>query len=73
MSGSRLGLQGRGGLGNRLKAVFLLEYALTDGNTGIGSGTGATSSRQTYVGLSDNRFGTSPWAASTRQLQRHVP
>lgn len=59
MSGSRLGFKGEEGLGNGLKAVFLLEYALAiDGNTGIGSGTGATSSRQTYVGLSDNRFGT---------------
>ena len=59
MAGSRLGFKGEEGLGNGLKAVFLLEYALAiDTNAGIGSGTGATSTRQSYVGLADSKLGT---------------
>lgn len=56
LSGSRLGFRGEEGLGNGLKAVFVLEYALAiDGNSGIGTGTSA--SRQSYVGLSHNKLG----------------
>jgi len=60
MSGSRLGFKGEEGLGNGLKAVFLLEYSLgIDVNGGVGSATGSSAnSRQSYVGLSHNRFGT---------------
>lgn len=57
MAGSRLGFRGEEGLGNGLKAVFVLEYALAiDGNSGVGTGT--SSSRQSYVGLSHNKLGT---------------
>ena len=64
LAGSRLGFRGTEDLGNGLKAIFALEYALNiDQNTGVGAqsvanGTGAavTSStlqaRQQYVGLS---------------------
>lgn len=56
LSGSRLGFKGEEGLGNGLKTVFVLEYALAlDTNTGVGTGT--SSSRQTYVGLSHNKLG----------------
>lgn len=58
MGGSRLGFKGEESLGNGLKAVFLLEYALAiDSNSGIGANTGSTSSRQQYVGLSNNKLG----------------
>jgi predicted porin len=51
LAGSRLGFKGTEDLGNGLKAVFVLEYALAlDQNTGVG--TGAATARQQYVGLS---------------------
>lgn len=51
LAGSRLGFKGTEDLGNGLKAVFVLEYALAnDINAGIG--TGALAARQQYVGLS---------------------
>lgn len=58
-SGSRLGFKGVEDLGNGLKSVFVLEYALTnDVDSGIGTkSTGAGNARQTYVGLS-GKFGT---------------
>ena len=61
LSGSRLGFRGEEALGNGLKAVFTLEYALTiDSNTGVGS-SGSTSglnARQQFVGLSSASLGT---------------
>jgi len=52
LSGSRLGFKGEEALGNGLKAVFTLEYALNiDNNTGVGSGTGGLFARQQFVGL----------------------
>jgi predicted porin len=56
LSGSRIGLKGTEDLGNGLKAIFTLEYALAvDDNTGIGTGT--TAGRQQFVGLTGG-FGT---------------
>lgn len=50
LSGSRIGFRGSEDLGNGLKAVFTLEYALAnDVNEGIG--TGALRARQQFVGL----------------------
>lgn len=50
LSGSRIGFRGTEDLGNGLKAVFTLEYALAnDVNEGIG--TGALRARQQFVGL----------------------
>lgn len=58
LSGSRIGFKGMEDLGNGLKAVFTLEYALTiDADTGVGSTGGSTEARQQYVGLAGN-FGT---------------
>ncbi len=58
LSGSRLGFKGEEALGNGLKAIFTLEYALAiDSNSGIGSNTGGTSARQQFVGLTGG-FGT---------------
>lgn len=52
LAGSRIGFKGTEDLGNGLKAVFVLEYALAiDANSGIGN-TGGLNSRQSYVGLS---------------------
>ena len=49
LAGSRLGFKGTEDLGNGLKAVFVLEYALElDQNVGVG----ALNARQQYVGLS---------------------
>lgn len=51
LSGSRLGFKGEEALGNGLKAVFALEYALNiDNNSGVGN-TGGLNARQQYVGL----------------------
>jgi len=51
LSGSRLGFRGEEALGNGLKAVFTLEYALNiDNNSGVGS-TGSLNARQQFVGL----------------------
>jgi predicted porin len=56
LSGSRIGFRGTEDLGNGLKAVFTLEYALAnDVNEGIG--TGALRARQQFVGLQGG-FGT---------------
>lgn len=52
LAGSRLGFKGTEDLGNGLKAVFVLEYALAiDSNSGVGN-TGGLNARQQYVGLS---------------------
>ncbi len=71
-NGSRIGFKGEEGLGNGLKAIFTLEYSLNiDTNNGIGSNAGATNamasgsgganstlqSRQTWVGLSGDKWG----------------
>lgn len=54
LSGSRLGFRGEEDLGNGLKAVFTLEYALAvDGNAGVGT----AGARQQFVGLAGG-FGT---------------
>ena len=54
LAGSRIGFKGEEALGNGLKAVFLLEYALNiDQNSGIGTSSGL-SARQQYVGLAGN-------------------
>ena len=67
LSGSRIGFKGEEALGNGLKAIFTLEYALTiDNNTGIGAnaagGAPNTASglnaRQQFVGLSSDKLGT---------------
>ncbi len=61
LAGSRLGFRGEEALGNGLKAVFTLEYALDlDQNTGIGSTTASSGlqSRQSFVGLSHAKLGT---------------
>ncbi|WP_412479026.1 porin [Azonexus sp. IMCC34839] len=62
LSGSRIGFKGVEDLGNGLKALFTLEYAIAmDNNTGVGvadapwSGTAA---RQQMVGLSSATLGT---------------
>ena len=52
LAGSRIGFKGTEDLGNGLKAVFVLEYALNlDNNSGIGN-TGGLNARQQLVGLS---------------------
>lgn len=71
-SGSRLGFKGEEALGNGLKAIFTLEYSLAiDTNNGVGSNAGSTNamssgqggagsslqSRQTWVGLSGDKWG----------------
>lgn len=58
LSGSRIGFKGEEALGNGLKAVFTLEYALNaDVNNGVGAG-GALAARQQFVGLSHAKLGT---------------
>ncbi|MBN8517515.1 MAG: porin [Candidatus Accumulibacter sp.] len=58
LAGSRLGFRGEETLGNGLKAVFTLEYALNlDNNSGVGN-TGGLNARQQYVGLSHAGWGT---------------
>ena len=59
-AGSRLGFKGSEDLGNGLKALFVLEYALAnDINSTIGSASkwSATATRQSYVGLGSD-YGT---------------
>jgi len=61
LSGSRLGFRGEEALGNGLKAIFTLEYALNiDTNAGLGYSGSATglNSRQQFVGLSSATLGT---------------
>lgn len=51
LSGSRLGFKGTEDLGNGLKALFVLEYGLTnDGNVGVGEDL----ARQQLLGLTGN-------------------
>ena len=59
-AGNRLGFKGEEALGNGLKAVFTLEYALEiDSNTGIGAnGSDSLNARQQFVGLSSATLGT---------------
>jgi len=66
LGGSRIGFKGEEGLGNGLKAVFTLEYALDlDVNAGVGTSTAASvtagtnlNARQQFVGLSSDKLGT---------------
>jgi predicted porin len=64
LAGSRIGFRGEEGLGNGLKAIFTLEYALNiDADTGIGgnavtAGQAGANSRQQFVGLSHAKLGT---------------
>ena len=62
LAGSRLGFKGSEDLGNGLKAIFTLEYALNmDNNNGVGAADAPWSSsvaRQQLVGLSDAKLGT---------------
>ncbi|MBI2308733.1 MAG: porin [Rhodocyclales bacterium] len=54
LGGSRIGFKGEEALGNGLKAVFTLEYALSiDGNVGVG----AALARQQFVGLNSAKLG----------------
>ena len=61
LAGSRIGFKGVEDLGNGLKALFTLEYALNmDNNSGIGavdSPWSSTVARQQFVGLTSN-YGT---------------
>jgi predicted porin len=53
LAGSRIGFKGTEDLGNGLKAIFVLEYALdVDGNYGVGSSASGLAARQQLVGLS---------------------
>ncbi|MBL8399371.1 MAG: porin [Candidatus Accumulibacter sp.] len=55
LAGSRIGFRGEEALGNGLKAIFRLEYALNlDQNTGVGSGVSGLYARQQFVGLAGN-------------------
>src|SRR5258708_10430562 len=56
-TGNRWGLTGVEDLGGGMSAVFKLESGFTLG-TGKALGGGAAFSRQAYVGLSDNTYGT---------------
>jgi predicted porin len=56
LSGSRLGFRGTEDLGNGLKAIFTLEYALANDQVGAGGAIGA-SARQQFLGLTGD-FGT---------------
>jgi len=62
LAGSRIGFKGVEDLGNGLKALFTLEYALNmDNNAGIGavdSPWSGTVARQQFVGLSSAKLGT---------------
>ena len=61
LAGSRIGFKGTEDLGNGLKALFTLEYALAmDNNTGVGTADAPWSStvaRQQFVGLTSS-YGT---------------
>lgn len=61
LAGSRIGFKGVEDLGNGLKALFTLEYALNmDNNTGVGatdSPWSSSAARQQFVGLTSN-YGT---------------
>ena len=62
LAGSRIGFKGVEDLGNGLKALFTLEYAIAmDNNTNVGyvdSPWSSTAARQQFVGLSSASLGT---------------
>lgn len=59
LSGSRIGFKGEEALGNGLKAIFTLEYGIAnDVDGGVGTGTGALGTRQSFIGLSHDKLGT---------------
>lgn len=61
LSGSRLGAKGSEDLGNGLKGLFVLEYALsndTNSTLGADSKWSASATRQAYVGLGSDKYGT---------------
>lgn len=59
LAGSRIGFKGEEALGNGLKAIFTLEYGIAnDQDGGIGTGTGALGTRQSFIGLSHDKLGT---------------
>jgi len=59
LAGSRIGFKGEEALGNGLKAIFTLEYALDiDGNFGLGNSASGLQARQQFVGLSSAKLGT---------------
>lgn len=61
LSGSRLGFKGTEDLGGGLKALFVLEYALSnDTNSALGADSkwSASATRQSYVGVSNDKYGT---------------
>jgi predicted porin len=59
LAGSRIGFKGEEALGNGLKAIFTLEYALDiDGNFGVGASASGLAARQQFVGLSSAKLGT---------------
>jgi predicted porin len=59
LAGSRIGFKGEEALGNGLKAIFTLEYALDiDGNFGLGASASGLAARQQFVGLSSAKLGT---------------
>jgi predicted porin len=57
IGGSRIGFKGVEDLGNGLKALFTLEYAISPDNINGAVGTGTTNARQQFVGLTGG-FGT---------------
>jgi predicted porin len=59
LAGSRIGFKGEEALGNGLKAIFTLEYGIAnDVDGGVGTGTGALGTRQSFIGLSHAKLGT---------------
>ena len=59
LAGSRIGFKGTEDLGNGLKAIFTLEYALAvDQNAGVNGDQASNVARQQFVGLSSDKFGT---------------
>ena len=54
LSGSRVGFKGEEALGNGLKAVFTIEF----GSLALDRNVGATTTRQSFVGLSSDKLGT---------------
>ncbi|MBI2308683.1 MAG: porin [Rhodocyclales bacterium] len=54
MAGSRLGFKGEENLGNGLKTVFVLEYAL---NVDTNAGVGTALARQQFIGLNSAKLG----------------
>lgn len=56
-AGSRIGFRGTEDLGNGLKAIFQLEYGITNDVGGASSNSGLVNARNSYVGLT-GAFGT---------------